>query len=129
MLKLTASYSKKVPAESEYSSQSYHASLELELPDGLSIELLREKIHETFEQVRLSVENELNGNSPQSSSSNEQTQIEMASPKQIKYLFDLARQNCIEMEEILAHAKVKSPKELTRKQCSNLIDEISGKAA
>ena len=33
MLKLNASYSKKVPAEGEYSSQSYHASIEVELPD------------------------------------------------------------------------------------------------
>ena len=35
MLKLNASYSKKVPAEGEYTSQSYHASIEVELPDGL----------------------------------------------------------------------------------------------
>ena len=35
MLKLNASYSKKVPAGEEYSSQSYHASVEVELPDGL----------------------------------------------------------------------------------------------
>ena len=36
MLKLNASYSKKVPAEEEYSSQSFHASVEVELPDGLT---------------------------------------------------------------------------------------------
>ena len=36
MLKLNASYSKKVPAETEYSSQSYHASIEVEIPDGLT---------------------------------------------------------------------------------------------
>jgi len=35
MLKLNASYSKKVPADG---SQSYHASIEVELPDGLSSE-------------------------------------------------------------------------------------------
>ena len=35
MLKLNASYSKKVPADGEYTSQSYHASVEVELPDGL----------------------------------------------------------------------------------------------
>jgi len=42
MLKLDASYSKKVPAEGEYTSQSYHASIEVELPDGLSAELENE---------------------------------------------------------------------------------------
>ena len=31
MLKLNAAYSKKVPAEGEYTSQSYHASIEVEL--------------------------------------------------------------------------------------------------
>ncbi len=52
MLKLNASYSKKVPAEGEYSSQSYHASVEVELPDGLTPEQLQGKIHETFDLVR-----------------------------------------------------------------------------
>ena len=42
MLKLNASYSKKVPADGEYTSQSYHASIEVELPDGLSAELENE---------------------------------------------------------------------------------------
>ena len=41
MLKLNASYSKKVPAEGEYSSQSYHASIKVEFPDGLNQEYFR----------------------------------------------------------------------------------------
>ena len=73
MLKLNASYSKKVPAEGEYTSQSYHASIEVELPDGLSQEQLNGKIHETFALVKESVEAELSekmparqgGNAPQ----------------------------------------------------------------
>ena len=64
MLKLNASYSKKVPADGEYTSQSYHASIEVELPAGLSSEQLNGKIHETFEMVRNSVEAELHGNIP-----------------------------------------------------------------
>ena len=35
MLKLNASYSKKVPADGEYTNQSYHASIEVELPDEM----------------------------------------------------------------------------------------------
>ena len=61
MLKLNASYSKKVPAETEYSSQSYHASIEVEIPDGLTAEQLQNRIHETFDLVRNSVETELHG--------------------------------------------------------------------
>ena len=56
MLKLNASYSKKVPAGEEYSSQSFHASVEVELPDGLTQDQLQARIHETFDLVRNSVE-------------------------------------------------------------------------
>ena len=62
MLKLNASYSKKVPAEGEYSSQSYHASIEVELSDGLTANQIQDRIHETFAMVRDSVEAELHGN-------------------------------------------------------------------
>ena len=64
MLKLNASYSKKVPAGEEYSSQSFHASVEVELPDGLTQDQLQARIHETFDLVRNSVEAELHGNVP-----------------------------------------------------------------
>jgi hypothetical protein len=65
MLKINASYSKKVPAEAEYSSQSYHCSIEAELPDGLSHEQLQERIHATFATVREAVEAELHGQATQ----------------------------------------------------------------
>ena len=48
MLKLTSSFSKKVPAESQFSSPSYHASVEVELPDGLTETQLKETISSTF---------------------------------------------------------------------------------
>ena len=119
MLKLNASYSKKVPADTEYSSQSFHASVEVELPDGLTQEQLNAKIHETFDLVRASVEAELNenytphqpallpqenaANAPQMNppaqpqnkngygKKNGTTSDAPASPKQVKYLLDLAR--------------------------------------
>ena len=59
MLKLNASYSKKVPAGTEYSSQQYHCQIEVELPDGLTQEQIQGRIHETFGMVRDSVEAEL----------------------------------------------------------------------
>ena len=64
MLKLNASYSKKVPAESEYSSQSYHCTIEVELPDGLNAQQLNEKVHGVFDFVRKSVEAELHNATP-----------------------------------------------------------------
>ena len=70
MLKLNASYSKKVPADGEYTSQSYHASIEVELPDGLNQNQLQTRIHETFALVKESVEAELHGNTPISQGGN-----------------------------------------------------------
>ena len=64
MLKLNAAYSKKVPAEGEYTSQSYHCQIEIELPDGISEQELKEKAHNVFDFVRNSVEAELHNNAP-----------------------------------------------------------------
>jgi len=158
MLKLNASYSKKIPAQSEYSSQSYHASVEVELPDGLTTEQLNAKIHETFALVRDSVETELHGNTVQQSApipqtSNAQSQPGLyenqpqnaskpiygkkngttsdapASPKQVKYLLDLARQFGITPEQIKAKFNVPSLESMTKVQCSHAIDQLNGKAA
>ena len=155
MLKLNASYSKKVPADTEFSSQSFHASIEVELPDGLTQEQLNTKIHETFDLVRASVEAELNGNSvpnqlallpaenatnaPQMNPAqqnkngygkkNGTTSDAPASPKQVKYLLDLARQYGVSPDQIKAKFNVPALESLTKTQCSRAIDELSGKAA
>ena len=155
MLKLNASYSKKIPADTEYSSQSFHASVEVELPDGLTLDQLNAKIHETFDLVRASVEAELNGNSvpnqpallpeenvpnaPQMNPAqqnkngygkkNGTTSDAPASPKQVKYLLDLARQYGVSPDQIKAKFNVPALESLTKTQCSRAIDELSGKAA
>ena len=150
MLKLNASYSKKVPADTEYSSQSYHASVEVELPDGLTPEQLNAKIRETFALVRDSVEVELHSEpvntqtsnvpplpvspaQPQQNkpaySKNGKTSDTPASPKQIKYLLDIARQIGYTVEQLKAKFNVSALESLTKTQCSRAIDELNGKAA
>ena len=138
MLKLNASYSKKVPAESEYSSKSYHASIEAELPDGLTEAQLKDRIHGTFELVRASVESEIGSqaprqahpsNPPRQSQGNPQGHVDPASPKQLKYLLDLGRQYGMTPSALSAKAGARSIDELTRQQCSKLIDELGRKAA
>ena len=158
MLKLNASFSKKVPADTEYSSQSYHASVEVELPDGLTPEQLDAKIRETFALVRESVETELRGNTMRQPSAASQTQSPQsqpglydnppqnapkpaygkkngatsdapASPKQVKYLLDLARQYGVSPDQIKVKFNVPSLESLTKTQCSRAISELSGKAA
>ena len=139
MLKLNTSYAKKVPAEEEYSSQSYHASIEVELPDGLSGEALQERIHATFNLVRNSVEAELHGKNlalqPDNSRQNElpnhaqnnsvqraNSRDIPASPKQISYLLDLARNRGITPQQIAAQHGVADIQQLSKRQCSELIN-------
>ena len=158
MLKLNASYSKKVPADTEYSSQSFHASVEIELPDGLTPDQLNAKIHETFALVRESVESELhekavlqpslgsqmpppqsqpgqheppaqNAGKPAYGKKNGTTTDALASPKQIKYLLDIARQIGYTVEQLKAKFNVPALESLTKTQCSRAIDELNGKAA
>ena len=139
MLKLNASYSKKVPADGEYTSQSYHASIEVELPDGLSSEQLNNKIHETFEMVRNSVEAELHGNSINQHGGNgtentinngqqgygaaaAKSRETPASPKQIRFLLDLAKGRGVTPAQIAAQHGVTAVEQLSKRQCSDLIN-------
>ena len=139
MLKLNAAYSKKVPAEGEYTSQSYHASIEVELPDGLSQEQLNEKIHATFAMVRESVEAELGENNahkngelpaqenanpaPQGNRSAGTNNAVPASPKQISYLLSLANRRGITPQQIAAQHNIATVDQLTKRQCSALIEQ------
>ena len=138
MLKLNASYSKKVPAGEEYSSQSFHASVEVELPDGLTQEQLQARIHETFDLVRNSVEAELHGNvprncegyptaeerktAPQGNRAAGRQNDVPASPKQLSYLLDLARQRGVTPQQIAAQHGVPDVRQLSKRQCSELIN-------
>ena len=147
MLKLNASFSKKVPAEVEFSSKSYHASIEVELSDGLSREQLQSKIHETFEMVKQSVENEINGtiesnvnytnntipyrqngkrNNQQQQRGNENAQ---ATSKQLKYLNDLAKKKNINLFAYIRDFGHTELSQLKFNECSMLINKFKGKAA
>lgn len=131
MLKLNASYSKKIPAESEYSSQSYHASVELELSDGLQSDELKTKIHDTFNLVKNAVEDEIGSRDQKRPAQNRNPQSQdnavPASNKQIKYLLDLAQQYRFDINAAIRRLRVENVYKLTRQQCSSLIDEILGK--
>lgn len=152
MLKLNASYSKKVPAESEYSSQSYHCTIEVELPDGLTGKQLQDKVHEVFDFVRSSVEAELHGGAsvqqtpvqqpvprqqPAQQQSYQQNQnnrqyrstAALASPRQVNYLLSLAKRAGWTIQQILQRCNVQSVESIPSKVCSQLIQEFSGVAA
>jgi len=138
MIKLNASYSKKVPASEKYSSESYLACVEVELPTGASPQELQEEIHRTFQLVKESVEAEIAGQVARDQAQEHQEQRHghsrsntaegKASNKQIGYLLDLARARDIPLMQLNADVQTRfnaaSVYELSRRDCSRLIDEF-----
>ncbi len=146
MIKLNASYSKKVPAEQEYSSKSFMACVEVELPTGASARELQDKIHDTFELVKQSVESEISGQTGQRSSGPEerpqgrqqrprQRQPDgKASNKQISYLLDLAKSRGVMPRDLDAdirerYAYAETVYDLSRADCSFMIDHVQRQKA
>ena len=140
MLKLNASYSKKVPTSEQFSSQSYHCSVEVELSDAATPEQLQAKIHDTFALVRDAVESELHGTPAAKPEPAAQTaKAEPAKPdtakasnKQVKYLLDLAKGKGLTLTALNARVqdrfKVETVYELARKDASKLVDELKAAA-
>ena len=134
MIKLNASYSKKVPADQEYSSKSFLACVEVELPTGASAKELQQKIHDTFELVKTSVEAEVTGTAvpsssqPQSRSQGRTETPVKASNKQIKYLLDLGKAREKRLADLNTEAGrlygVESIYELTKKDASRYVDVL-----
>ncbi len=152
MLKLNASYSKKVPVQGEeYSSQSYHCSVEVELSDKLDASDIQEKIHETFALVRDAVDSELHGGAqPAQPATTAQPSVRVlppaqraehhdggriatkASNRQIKYILDLAKSQGMGLSDVNARVKEQfgtgSVYALDRKSASQFVDELKAAA-
>ena len=140
MLKLNASYSKKVPTTEQFSSQSYHCSIEIELSDAASPEQLQTKIHDTFALVRDAVESELHGKPAAKPEPAAQTakpepakpDTAKASNKQVKYLLDLAKGKGLTLSALNTRVqdrfKVETVYDLGRKDASKLVDELKAAA-
>lgn len=136
MLKLNASYSKKVPTAEQFSSQSYHCSIEVELSDAATPEQLQAKIAQTFALVRDAVEYELHGKPAAKPEPTVQTakpdsakpDTAKASNKQVKYLLDLAKGKGLTLTalnaRVLDRFKVETVYDLGRKDASKLVDEL-----
>lgn len=140
MLKLNASYSKKVPAGEQFTSQSYHCSVEVELSDAATPEQLQAKIHDTFALVRDAVESELHGKpaaKPESAAQTAKPELTKpdtakASNRQVKYLLDLAKGKGLTLSGLNARVqdkfKVETIYDLARRDASKLVDELKAAA-
>ena len=141
MIKLNTSFSKKVPVQGqEFSSQSFHASIELELSDALTPEQIGEKIHRTGEFLRNAVDRELDGGATADAGKSatafggagQQPQggERKASNKQVKFITDLAAERKILISDLNADIRkrfnVDGLYDLSAKQASALLDEMNG---
>jgi hypothetical protein len=149
MIKLNTSYSKKVPVEgTQYSSESFHTSLEIELADNLSASEIQEKIHSTAELLRQSVDAELGQTQqpvqerqrgaftprqPQGSRQQERApegQSRKASNKQVKFINDLAGEQKVTLQdlnaEIFERYGVQGLYDLSAHQASEMIESMTG---
>ena len=141
MLKLIAAFNKKIPVAGEqFSSQSYHCSVEVELSDAATPEQLQAKIHDTFALVRDAVETELHGKPAAKPEPEAQTakpepakpDTAKASNKQVKYLLDLAKGKGLTLTALNARVKdrfkVETVYDLARRDASKFVDELKAAA-
>ena len=141
MLKLIAAFNKKIPVAGEqFSSQSYHCSVEVELSDAATPEQLQAKIHDTFALVRDAVESELHGKpAVKPETATQPAKAELAKPdntkasnRQVKFILDLAKGKGLTLSALNARVqdrfKVETVYELARKDASKLVDELKAAA-
>jgi hypothetical protein len=74
VIKLCAHYSKKIPGQQEYSSESASASVELELADG-DVASVPTKAAELWNTLKQAVEQQLSGHAPQQAQRPAQQQV------------------------------------------------------
>ena len=151
MIKLNTSYSKKVPVEGQqFSSESFHASVEVELSDSLKPEEIQDRIHFYAERLRQSVDAELGQKQPQRETAQQPQERgaftprqgsrqqdrapegsnRKASNKQVKYLTDLAGEQHVTLQdlnaEIFDRYGVQGLYNLSAAQASEMIDSLQG---
>ena len=138
MLKLSTSYSKKIPVQGQdYSSQSYHCTVELELSDNLTPDQLKGQIHETFAMVKRSVEAEINGKPAaaapeqeprQNGTGNASGNGAKATNKQVKFILDLAKNQGMGLSEVNSRVRsefgAETVYDLDKKSASRLVDAL-----
>ncbi len=141
MIKINASFTKKVPGDEPYSSDAVHLGVEIELPDPVLTDQqeFSAAVRRLFQQARDEVENQVTGHRPQLNAGSNgnghhalndngtSRRTQLASPRQIDFLLSLARRNAnLSPTQILDEAGVDKLTDLTKSQASSLIDRFNG---
>ena len=145
-MKLTTSYTKKVPTEEEYSSVGVGATIEVEVPDETArdTDTLRSYLAELYSEARAAVEQQLasvprrnnggqtatgifgrpNNGPPEQRQGNSQT----ASTKQVSYIVSLGARNKLTFADLQKIAQERFAAEdlyrLSKQQASEMIDSL-----
>jgi hypothetical protein len=131
MLKLNASYARKIPGDEPYSSLSYAASIEVEVASNLSGEELKAEIHRRYEELETAVAEQINGKSSAVTlhKGAQEPPEGPASLKQIRYILDLAKGKERRLsdlnEEVKALFHVSSIYELNKSDASRFLDRLT----
>lgn len=158
MIKINISFSKKVPGAEQYSSLSFHGSMEKELSDGLSPEQIKQVFNEGYKLLESTVETEIqnykqtqnqaqkvsvqqasyqapaqNYAAPVQSPTATQNDPSKASQKQITFLNRLGADRNLSQQQIdamaMAQFGAQTIWQLTKKQASDLIEQLQKQRA
>ena len=137
MIKISISYSKKVPGTAEYSSDGFLCAIEAEVSDSAvsNPQELRERMAWLWGESRRSVEDQIsqNGNghrsAPVTRPQTEQKPDVSATPRQIKFLISLAqRDHKMKIADLKAYLKQtvgeEDPHKLGKSQASRAIESL-----
>ncbi|MFA5687804.1 MAG: hypothetical protein WC959_01430 [Kiritimatiellales bacterium] len=134
MHKLRAAYSKKVPLNEKYSTESFSASIERELPENLGQNELMEEFHSSFELTQSTVEGQIAAKKALASPSQKKgSEARSEAPakitnKQVNFILRLGKKQGKVLADLnqVATEKfhVKSIYELTRKNASAMVEEL-----
>lgn len=147
MIKVNASYSKKLPIpDQEYSSQSFMCSIEAEVNSGAAASEIQRTIADTFDLVKRSVENEIQGRSSQWSSGREERPQgrrdrdngrdrgadARATNKQIQYILSLGQEQNLGLPELNRQVAdlygAGNVYDLSKRQASKYVDVLRAAA-
>ncbi|MBZ0134997.1 MAG: hypothetical protein K8I27_01335 [Planctomycetes bacterium] len=152
MIKLHASYGLKVPGPQEYSSESFHASAEVEVADNIQGDALKAALGALWNDLKSAVDEQIanghksggnghNGNGRNGSNAKRQTRQtaeptnrianmgEPATKKQVSYLLALARRkrnlSAEETRDWLNRERGLVLSSLSKSDAAGLIDEFN----
>ena len=138
MIKIAANLSKKVPIkDTQYSSQSFGGSIEVEVGEVDSADAIHERMRRLYVLLNRAVDEQIskagrdvsskgngNGNGQPAAKGNGSNRVARATKAQQKAIFAICRSKGVDMASVLAKRNVADAAELTVRDASKLIDEL-----